>query len=260
MTEQEYEAEQVVAATALIKSMGPGRRLGELIVSLLSDTTARDGGKPFSEELVSSTLEDLWKSGELTPPASATPLLAPVDAGSAAEAARFVVATARRLEESTGVALSDSLGQLLWRHREADALEPADLHAIAEDLSWIDKPGVSHTAIDMAAATFRQLTAEDSGRMRWRAWQRVVHLIQRNPLLNTRVVRTECARFFHARANLESRRAPEQAGLSVGLPGFLCLLVQMAESVAVHPFMVFLATGCHAETLASLANLPVDDA
>jgi len=246
---------------ALVGNIGPGRPIGELASMLLTPTMGRDGKKLFSEELISDTLGDvLIARTPKTPKDSGTQEVqdfaaVPVHLHGTDEATHVILDVVRRLEKRTSMPVSDTLGQLLWQNRDVPSLREGAHRQLVEDLSWVVDPehcssDSGPSVLDLTMVVFRELTAEDSGRMKWRTWLKVVEYIKRNPLLTNRINRNDADRIFHAEAMREVRGGHSQdQGISVGSHGFMGLIMKTAEIIEMHPFVLFLAVGCHADYL-----------
>ncbi|CAE8583226.1 unnamed protein product [Polarella glacialis] len=258
----DLESGQIQALEALVSFLGPGTQIGQLASMLLKDTQSRDGGKPFSEELIIETLETILATrfAKTSPTSPLAAAHVPTDFAkqvmhSIPEVASIILQLVRELESKTQMPFSDVAGQLLWRNRDVEPLRHSPLKNYVEDFSWVAEanPGGTATVIDNCSTVFRELTLEEGGRMKWRAWVKVVELMKRNTLLNSRINRNDVDRLFHAAAmqGVRQRSDSDQSasGMTISLKDFFGLVVQLATNVKVHPYFLFLALGCHAQQL-----------
>lgn len=153
-----------------------------------------------------------------------------------------VLAVLSRLAEGSNLQLSDVLGQLLWKHRRSAALQAPRPRATIESIGWVNNEALIRGAEDV----FRVLAAGDNGRLRRGGWLKVVNLVQRNPVLRQRVHHGDADRLFHS---MTSRNKDENR--TVSMAEFLQMLLQLVETTATHPWIVFLAIACHADTIAN---------
>lgn len=160
--------------------------------------------------------------------------------GAADEAtAPAVLQVLRLLGQDSELSVSDIIGQVLWQHRRAEALKSSRKHkATVESLSWV-------AADTEPVENVFRLFAGESARMSRAQWARVVQLMKQNAVLGARVRTNDADRVFYSSMN---RNTDSVRGVS--LREFLRLLVALAESIGAHPWMVFNAVGCHADSLA----------
>eukprot|EP00931_Biecheleriopsis_adriatica_P060054 TRINITY_DN3603_c0_g2_i1.p1 TRINITY_DN3603_c0_g2~~TRINITY_DN3603_c0_g2_i1.p1 ORF type:complete len:1022 (-),score=191.05 TRINITY_DN3603_c0_g2_i1:95-3160(-) len=156
-----------------------------------------------------------------------------------------VMAVLRRLSETSGLALADIMGQVLWKQRRNEVLQQPRQRAVVESTSWIE----TGAFVKGAEEVFNHLAASDGGRMRRITWLKVVNFIQRNPVLRSRVHHGDADRLFHSMV-----RRSEDESRSINLYQFMQLLMQLVETTGTHPWMVFLAVSCHAEHLKESAE------
>lgn len=259
-TREEYERGQIEAMRALIGGIGPGTPLGQLTMDLLSPTVSRDGKMLFSKGLVSDTLMEVLQRGHVATPKTekegaedfANMTLRATDISSVERDAGYIIEVAQSLAEKTLVPATETFGQCLWRYRELPVLQQEPHFEVVEDLRWVNEPGASTAVMEMCVTVFNELCREKGYRMANRAWSKVVEFIRGNPVLRARLGRSDADRVFHAEVMREvrergSNRDVADVGFSVTLRGFLGLLVDIAEVIKVHPFMVMLAVGAHAD-------------
>jgi len=255
------------AMKALIGGIGPGTPLGQLTFDLLSPTMSRDGKHPFSKELLSGTLTDVLEkrasvsqvieeNGHTRKEEVAKLVNRTTDISSVSQDAGYIIEVAQNLVEKTQVTTAETFGQCLWRNRDEECLKNQPHCDIVEDLQWVEDPRYASAIIDMVSTVFRELTHDKGGRMTSRLWAKAIDLMKGNPIIRERHKRNDSDRLFHAEAMREFRErgnkgdsSNDNSGFSIGLSRFLGLLVDMSSIMKVHPFMVFLAVGCHAEVL-----------
>jgi len=254
---EDLESSQIQAIEALIASMGLGTPLAQLSSLLIKETLDRHGEKPFTEDFISKTLESVLDSRAVSSPSG---LRDPDEAAkrvslhSTREIAKTIVQLLRELAKEMQLPFTDIAGQLLWRNRDAEPLKVSPHKSVVEDFSWVAEPQAdgAPTVLDHCATVFRELTIED-GRMKWKAWTKVVELMRRNPVLAPRINRNDVDRLFHAEATKALRRMDEDKrdsiGMSVGLMDYMGMLFNLCGIIKVHPYMIFLAVGCHAHHL-----------
>eukprot|EP00931_Biecheleriopsis_adriatica_P120277 TRINITY_DN95393_c0_g1_i1.p1 TRINITY_DN95393_c0_g1~~TRINITY_DN95393_c0_g1_i1.p1 ORF type:complete len:526 (-),score=102.21 TRINITY_DN95393_c0_g1_i1:100-1644(-) len=166
--------------------------------------------------------------------------------------ARLLVQVIRVLVARHGnLTFGDVAGQILFKHRRSAALqERKEYRRTAEDLSWILCPHSSphdteHSVLDGVDGVFKILRV--AGEMRGRQWQRVVQLMLKNPVLESRIRLSDADRLFYE----VTHRDTAQASHGLRMPKhFRELLVALAECAGIHPAFVFVAVGCHSESLA----------
>jgi len=266
-TKAEYERGQMEAMQALIGDIGLGLPIGQLTLELLAPTMSRDGKQPFSKDLLSGTLTDVLEKSMLVPKSmegrehlrreeAAKLVDMMTDINSAGANAGYIIEVAQHLQHKTQVTTAETFGQCLWRHRERESLKRQPHCYIVEDLQWIEDPGEAPAIVDMCTTVFRELTYDKGGQMSPSLWSKAIELMRGNPILRERCAKNDSDRFFYAEAMREVRKrsgkfdsSNDTGGFSIGLARFLGLLVDMSSFMKVHPFMVFLAVGCHAKIL-----------
>lgn len=246
-SEADLELLQTEALRSLVKHLGSGRPLGELMDALLRGVVATDGTKVFQPELVAADVDQVLrqadsvteeKEGEEVP-------MVPLDK---ADKTALVVQVLHDLARQCGRRFSDVAGQVLWRHRGSAALQ-GHHRRTAEDLTWLngcDADLVARPVVALVEDVFRAMTAdEESKHMRFRQWQKVVRLIQKNPVLERQVKVRDVELLFYAKTHDSS------VHVSISRREFKQLLMELAERMEVHPSLVYMAVGCHAEHLSS---------
>eukprot|EP00747_Dinoflagellata_sp_TGD_P017484 gnl/TRDRNA2_/TRDRNA2_125851_c0_seq1.p1 gnl/TRDRNA2_/TRDRNA2_125851_c0~~gnl/TRDRNA2_/TRDRNA2_125851_c0_seq1.p1 ORF type:complete len:671 (+),score=70.73 gnl/TRDRNA2_/TRDRNA2_125851_c0_seq1:76-2088(+) len=154
-----------------------------------------------------------------------------------------------KLAESSKMPVADVIGQILYRHRRAEPLLSPQHRKTVEDTSWVEC-GDDVTFVKGVARVFRVITHADSGRMRQAHWSKAVHLLMKSPLLQDRVSLSDTDRLFYCECRRACSNTQCQANWrSIGLRAFKRLLLEVAEASRVHPWMVFIAVGCHADTM-----------
>lgn len=159
----------------------------------------------------------------------------------------LVLRVLRQASELLGSSFSDVAGQVLWRNRRASVLQNPLHKAVVEDLSWAFSS--SSSARDVIEVSdfgediqnyFSSLTSGRQDRMFHQQWQQVVAVLTKNPVLKSRVKASEVEHIFFA----AERKNTQNAG-GIRYKVFKRLLIQLAESTHVHPWMVILALGAH---------------
>jgi len=154
----------------------------------------------------------------------------------------------RLMVSNTGLSFDDVVGQLLWRHRNAEPLQQSHHKNVVENPKWIVAgQDVGDEFIEGCKTVFRVLAKAEGGRMKLGQWKKVMEIIQANPVLNLRVRRSDAVRLYYG----ETRSISEN---SLGLKDFMCLLLKTAETIEVHPMMVFFSVSAHASRLQQDAN------
>jgi len=160
----------------------------------------------------------------------------------------------RALEEASqqlGLGFSEVAGQILWRNRQSKSLQEARFQRIARDISWMGGPltdqGLAPDFVNGVEQLFQVWTAKQEG-VTFRWVRKAIELIEKNPILRSRVRRTDVDRLFYSLSQ-ESR-----SKRTLSLSGFKEFLMQLAEVMEVHPLWVFMAVGCHAEEEALRAS------
>jgi len=164
------------------------------------------------------------------------------------------VSAVQMLAGQSNMHFHEVAGQILFRHRRSSVIqERKDFRKVAEDISWVFRQSSSSDAAGTTKETggkrwvdavFEHMCVK--GEFRFREWQKVVQLIQRNPILRNRVRLSDTDRLFY---NITHR--DNEARSSLNSPReFRELLMCLADACAVHPGMMFYAVGCHDQALA----------
>mmetsp|Transcript_81288 Transcript_81288/g.143395 ORF Transcript_81288/g.143395 Transcript_81288/m.143395 type:complete len:227 (+) Transcript_81288:60-740(+) len=95
---------------------------------------------------------------------------------------------------------------------------------------------------------FKELSAGEAG-LSMRGWQRVVGIIQKNPVLGGLVRPSDVDRLFYAATHRDGK-----ARRSITCRQFRVLLEALSEAMGVSPCLVFLAVGSHAGHLEQAAQ------
>merc|ERR1712039_255226 len=97
--------------------------------------------------------------------------------------------------------------------------------------------------LEQVDAVFREIVAAagGAGRMSAQQWRKVTKIVQANPVLNSRLRRTDADRLYYA----ETHNRGEAHSGGINRREFKSLLVQLAFCMGVPPFMVLLAVGSH---------------
>lgn len=153
------------------------------------------------------------------------------------------------LAETSKMAVSDVLGQILWQHRTTQALRAPCFRSIGENFGWVDAAAVglapTNEVTQMVTDVFNVLTTTSGGRMRPSAWLKIIQILETNPVLQPRLRRSDAHRLFYTQT-----RQSKQCWAGICGAGFLRLLVELADAMQAHPVIVFLAVGSHAGSLA----------
>lgn len=229
---EDLEVAQLEALEALIEHLGSTRTVSDLTADLLQNVHTRDGAGPFPFEVIaqSAASADALALEENSPPK-----------------ALLVVRVFRDLAMMRCQPLNDIVGQVLWRSRRAKAIrDTTRLRRVAEDISWIaDTGGGDDNIVTLVEGVYNLQIVAEGGKMRWRGWERVVNLLMKNPVLHGRVRHVDADRLYY---NAMRRSVPPSC--SIGLREFKELLLELADSSAVHPHIVFVAVGSHQKQMA----------
>eukprot|EP00747_Dinoflagellata_sp_TGD_P140395 gnl/TRDRNA2_/TRDRNA2_176007_c0_seq1.p1 gnl/TRDRNA2_/TRDRNA2_176007_c0~~gnl/TRDRNA2_/TRDRNA2_176007_c0_seq1.p1 ORF type:complete len:442 (-),score=48.49 gnl/TRDRNA2_/TRDRNA2_176007_c0_seq1:464-1789(-) len=225
------EDNQLDALKSLVKSTMGDRKLGELIKVLLRHVVKHSGTGAFTEDQISRAVEEVL-SVEQTMGS---------DKQGHLHMYSHVVSVLRILAECSQMCLSDILGQILAHQR--GNLKHSQHRKIADDMSWV---GAESRGDDIFAGpldeVFEQLSSK--GRMRFRKWQEAIHLVEKNPVLRSRVKPHVADIIFWGETH---RGADVRADIDRW--EFQHLLLKLADAMDVHPSMVFMAVGCHAGSI-----------
>jgi hypothetical protein len=139
-------------------------------------------------------------------------------------------------------AFSYLVGQILWRNRTTDVLQPH--MATVENLRWIaTTPGAKDDMMDEVNLVFKILGGSAT-LMPLPQWRKVIELIATNPEMRLRVRRVDAVRACYGDAIGHAEN-----GLS--RKSFKIMLMKTADLLGVHPFVLFEELASHAEELAA---------
>lgn len=254
--EGDFEAAQVEALAALVGAMSPQKKLDDVVGTLVRHVLVRSGTKAFSQDLaVEAAGLALQGKGQPTLTREMDPHV------ETAAAMPLVMDALHTLGQRSGMHFNDMLGQILWHHRKDEVLQERRFHKTVEDTAWAfdaaGDPDARLSKMGSVESVFRAMTSPD-GQMYLRQWRKVAELVQRSPLLQGRVKRLEVDYVFHAscgRGNVAQRHVNDSCH-AINYEAFTALLVELADVMRVHPFMVFVAVGCHAQHLLDNSNNP----
>eukprot|EP00930_Biecheleria_cincta_P026339 TRINITY_DN18581_c0_g1_i1.p1 TRINITY_DN18581_c0_g1~~TRINITY_DN18581_c0_g1_i1.p1 ORF type:complete len:447 (+),score=92.30 TRINITY_DN18581_c0_g1_i1:96-1436(+) len=255
MSDGQVSASQGRALQDLAKWLAHDRlSMPQLIEKLLDNVRHRkEGGRAFTKEQTeATTLEiliqkfphvELDKLGEATL-GKGSELLPAV-----ADAAMSVVL---ELGKKAGVAFEDIAGQVLFRYRLSEPLQQECYKGLIEDLRWVLDAGTDKnpSIVEMSSMTFKELTMRDGGKMYFRTWQKLVELVRRNPILQERFKRSDADRVWHEYSR-DAVRSEMSAGACVKIKDFPRMLLSVSHEAGVHPWIIFMAVGCHCDDLAT---------
>lgn len=154
--------------------------------------------------------------------------------------------------EMLGSSFSDVAGQVLWRNRRACVLQNSTHKAVVDDLSWAFSSSSVGDGVEVCDLSedvrhyFSDLTSSRHGCMSHQEWQQVVALLTKNPILRSRVKASEVEHIFVA---AQGKNVQNSGGIRFKV--FKKLLLQLSESIHVHPWIVVFALGAHARQAAS---------
>lgn len=201
---------------------------------LLRHVVKQCGNGAFSQDLISNAVEEVLTGEQAMGSSKESHLLMYTQ----------VVSALRILADGSHMCLSDILGQILSQHRSN--LKHSQHRKTADDMSWVGAES-SRDDEDLFSGplddVFRELSSK--GRMRFRTWQQAVHLVEKNPVLRSRVKPNIADILFwgetHHGADVRS---------DIDRWEFGHLLLKLANDMEVHPSMVFMAVGCNAGLIA----------
>lgn len=229
------EERQGAALVALARSMGPLDSMRRILASLFCTVVRTEGEAAFSQEEVLAAIDD-----------------ARPDAGDAMNLADFCqmfmalpTAVARTLATRSGLSFRAIVGQVLWQHRGAKALE--DHRSILEDLSWAledlkDVEQHRRQCSENHLQDYFRAKTDVRGFMQAKSWREAVIHVCQNPLLRNRIWLTNADQLYFAE---RVKCPPGESGVT--FRQFNKLLLQLAELLQVHPCIVFLAISSHVE-------------
>lgn len=152
------------------------------------------------------------------------------------------------MAEASGILFSEAVGQILWRNRRAESLREKQRSKDAvDDLSWVadcaEDPDVAGDVLKALDDVFDMFEVSHNGKgINVKAWQRVTKFVEANPVLKRRVKLTDVDRLWHA----ATHKPPADPQISISRRAFKELLLTWCEAMGVHPWMVFVAVGSHA--------------
>lgn len=225
---QEFRAAQAAAIEALAKSMGPMRSTAEVVALLLKDVSLKSESFAHRVDAICASVASPPRGTRAATPISAT---------------EFISRVVQALHEESQVKVGDIVGQILWRHRKAEVLKDRRFKKVAESVEWAvaDDLITSPEMVQLVEGVFRDMTAAEGGRMSAQVWRKTAKIIQENPVLNSRLRRTDADRLYYA----ETRSRGEANSGGINRREFKSLLVQLAFCMEVPPYMVLLAVGSH---------------
>lgn len=144
-------------------------------------------------------------------------------------------------------AFSVMVGQIIWRHRTAESLQPHT--AVVENLRWITlTPGVEEDMMDRCNSIFRLFSGAESTKMRLSQWRKVMDIIASNPSLRQRVRRCDAVRacYGDALSHTDNGMSRKQ---------FKLMVMKTADLMAVHPIVLFQELASKAASLEAAQKL-----
>jgi hypothetical protein len=143
----------------------------------------------------------------------------------------------------------DFVGQILWRHRRAEALQDSSHIRAVVDLTWMapgDATGVTNIHQEVEE-TFMSLTSDHDFKLDVKQWNKevrnkVMRLIQSDLSLKSRLKAADCDWLFYTEMH--------DGGVTTHTMnpyGFKLFLAQLADLMQVHPYQIFKAVGRSAE-------------
>lgn len=249
---QRWPSLQVEAVEALMKHIVWDCPLEEMAKCMLGQVVDFDCSPAFTEAQISSAIETV--RGAPGDPHATVQHVDSEDAGVLKQQkVSQLMDVFRTLALSSDMQFSDVLGQVLWQYRTAKVLRTAKFRLAVEDLGWVDAGTAkfdSKTEVSkLVADVYRILTANSEGGMRHAIWFKVVRLLEVNPILQPRLRRSDADRLFYTHTHQNGEGCS-----GVSCAGFKRLLLDFAATMRVHPTIVFLAVGSHAEHLTLLAT------
>eukprot|EP00747_Dinoflagellata_sp_TGD_P183318 gnl/TRDRNA2_/TRDRNA2_38111_c0_seq1.p1 gnl/TRDRNA2_/TRDRNA2_38111_c0~~gnl/TRDRNA2_/TRDRNA2_38111_c0_seq1.p1 ORF type:complete len:461 (-),score=67.33 gnl/TRDRNA2_/TRDRNA2_38111_c0_seq1:186-1511(-) len=244
----DLEARQLAALKSLVKTMTAGTPLTELAQRLLQDVVYQQDTAVANipEGLIVNAVEEVLQRG------GAEELRACVGGQRHHVVRSLVVDVLHTVSNHCQLHICDMLGQVLWRSRSE--LKGSRHHATAEDMSWLDEitaptdltGSVAAQVDDIFAVLVSRDRAGDGDRMRLREFQKVVRLVKKTPTLWLRIKAIDAECIFE---DFTSHREGYDTRVDVDRCEFKELLMQLADSMEIHPRTLFKAVGCHAEHL-----------
>lgn len=234
----DFRAAQAAALEALVMSLEPLRSPAAVVALLLKDVS-------LAGERVALAVDAISASATAPP------------RGPGTNARELVAIVVRALQKQSQVEIGDIIGQILWRHRNAESLQDRRFKKVAEKIEWTvaEDPNAAPHMIELVDSVFRDLTATAEGRMTSQMWRKVAAMIQANPILNTRLRRSDIDRLYYGATHQRGQARSD----GINRRTFKSLLVQLASCMDVPPYMVMLAVGSHNERAAVRAVNLQDD-
>jgi len=219
----DFRAAQSAAIEALVTSLEVSRSPGAVVAMLMKDVS-------LAGERVALAVDAICASAPHGPLTSASGLVAIV---------------VRALQKQSQVEIGDIIGQILWRHRNADSLQDRRFKKVAEKIEWAvaEDPNAAPHMIELVDRVFHELTTTAEGRMTSQMWRKVAAFIQANPILNERLRRSDVDRLYYCATHHRGQARSD----GISRRTFKSLLVQLASCMEVPPYMVMLAVGSHSE-------------
>lgn len=229
---QDQRAGQAAAIEALLRSLEPGKPPSEVVALLLKDLVLAGEGVMNAVETICASAAP--KSRDVAGAHSSAPTVG---------AKELVARVVEVLQKQRKAKVGDIVGQILWRHRKADALQERRFKKIAESVEWAVAEDLNSMPelLELVDGVFKEYTVGEKGRMSCPQWRKIAKIIQANPVLNSRLKRTDIDRLYYAETH--SRGGAQSSGVS--RREFKSLLVQLAGCMGVPPYMVLLAVGSH---------------
>lgn len=257
---QYMEKVQLEALEALIQHWAWESPLEQLASSVLAPVLAHGAEKAFTEGQISRAVEEVLNTcadrGKVCS-AVAQPGYQDVEnedelhskAQEAACRAEKCGATQLAkvihiLARSSALTVSEVVGQILWQHRSAKILRLPRFRAVVEDVTWVESTAwADDSMMKTVTEVFEQITGSDGGLMKSRHWTRIVRMLEENPILKARLLRSDTDRLFYHYTHKPGPTGTVVMGLSA--TDLTKLLVELADTMSVHPAIVFLAIGSH---------------
>jgi len=224
---QEFRVGQAAAIEALARSLSPSKSPADVVALLLKDVSLKS-------ESVAGKVDAICAS--VASPARGTRELT-------SSLMDLIAHVLQALHKESQVKVGDIVGQVLWRNRKAEALQDRRFKKIAENIEWavVDCLKESPDIVQLLDGVFRDMTAAEGGKMSAQVWRKVAKIVQANPVLNSRLRRTDADRLYYGETH--SRGEAHSGGIN--RREFKSLLVQLAFCMGVPPYMVILAVGSH---------------
>jgi len=242
-------ARQLQALTALLLSLDKGGPLEELLSSATRHVLMHFGTKAFTEaqckQAVAIALADRRLSQE------------PTLVDGAQARSELLVLGLQTVSEMVGMPFVDVVGQLLWKNRKSECLQRKRYKDAVGDLNWAmssqddDQAKRTEQLLDVDDA-FKMFSAEN-GRMNSRGWRQVARLVWSSPMLADRLNLSDVDRLWYAQTRTS---ASKEVRRDIDSNDFKELLLALAESMRVPPWMVFFPVGSFAHQSPMPSPLP----